>query len=303
MIKYVCAAMTLKAFSFSPGTMRLYRQLGNRVGSRKRATGVMPNYYFERLSRMLKLHKKHGTLKDGDRILELGTGWLHWEAITCRIFFDINAVLFDVWDNRQLNGLKNYIGQLDGMIDRLDATKAELSRAHRLIADIKKTKGFEDLYELLGFTYVVNPSGRLEQLDPASFDVVVSGGVLEHINRPSASGLISDIATVLKPGGYSCHSIQIGDHLYAYDRTVSAKQYLCYDDRTWKRWFENDVQYINRLQRSDWLAMFQKTGLLLVEEEVAGEDLAGLKVSKLYRDYDDTDLRCSNLKLLHRKPR
>jgi len=111
-----------------------------------------------------------------------------------------------------------------------------------------------------------------------------------------------DIAEVLKPGGYSCHSIQIGDHLYQYDSSVSPKQYLRYSDDTWKRWFENGVQYINRLQRSDWLDMFKASGLVLVEEEVAGEALSGMKVAEEFQHYDETDLRCSNLKLLHHKP-
>ena len=33
--------------------------------------------------------------------------------MTLRLFYDIKAVLFDVWDNRQLGGLKNYIRQLE----------------------------------------------------------------------------------------------------------------------------------------------------------------------------------------------
>jgi hypothetical protein len=113
--------------------------------------------------------------------------------------------------------------------------------------------------------------------------------------------MMNDIARVLKPGGYSCHSIQIGDHLYAYDTSVSIKQYLHYSDRTWRRWFENDVQYINRLQRSDWLDLFKRTGMTLIEEEVTKESLSGLQVSEAFRNYDEIDLQCSNLKVLHRK--
>jgi SAM-dependent methyltransferase len=148
---------------------------------------------------------------------------------------------------------------------------------------------------------MVDTTGRLSQLKGDSFDVVVSAGVLEHISRDSSQGLIEDIVAVLKPGGYSCHGIHIGDHLYQYDQKVSAKQYLRYSDETWKRWFENDVQYINRLQRSDWLELFKKNGLVLLEEEAATEDLNGMRVAKPYRHYDEIDLRCSNLKLLHRK--
>lgn len=263
----------------------------------------MPDYYFERVERTLRLSERYGMVKDGDRLLELGTGWLHWEAITCRLFFDIQAVLFDVWDNRQLIGLKNYVTQLDRKLEYLKVDVKRLDRAHRLITDIRKAKGFDELYELLGFQYVVDQSGRLKRLEAASFDVAVSAGVLEHIGRKSAPGLVDDIANVLKPGGYSCHSIHMADHLHAYDTSVSAKQYLYYSERTWQRWFENSVQYINRLQRSDWLECFERSGMELIEEEMSSEDLPGLKVAESYRHYDEVDLRCSNLKLVHRKPR
>ena len=72
----------------------------------------MPGYYPDRVKRMLRLQKNYNIVHHGDRILELGTGWLRWEALTLRLFYDIEAVLFDVWDNRQLGGLKNYLRQL-----------------------------------------------------------------------------------------------------------------------------------------------------------------------------------------------
>src|SRR6202040_1146893 len=93
-----------------------YRRLGNTVGNRRRSSGVMPDYYAERVKRMLRLQKQYSIVSDGDRIIELGTGWLHWEALTLRLFYDIKAVLFDVWDNRQLGGLKNYVRQLKPML-------------------------------------------------------------------------------------------------------------------------------------------------------------------------------------------
>src|SRR5258708_7129618 len=117
MVKYVAVALALKAFSCGSLMRHLYRGLGNRVGGKRRTTGVMPDYYVERLQRMLRLNRQYQIVRDGDRILELGTGWLHWEALTLRLFFDIEAVLFDVWDNRQLGGLKNYLGQLSARLN------------------------------------------------------------------------------------------------------------------------------------------------------------------------------------------
>ena len=146
MIKYVSTAIALKCFSSTPLTRAFYRSLGNRVGNKRRSTGVMPGYYADRVKRMLRLQRQHGIVKDGDRIMELGTGWLHWEALTLRLFYDVEAVLFDVWDNRQLGGLKNYVRQLGPMLNHgFDLSASELNRAQSLIDTILKVESFEEL--------------------------------------------------------------------------------------------------------------------------------------------------------------
>lgn len=132
MIKYCLTALALKGFSCSNLTKRVYRALGNNLGGKKRSVGQIPIYYLNRINCMLRLAKSFDVPKDGDRLLELGTGWLHWEAITAKLFFDVHGILFDVWDNRQMNGLKNYLGQLENMLDKLEADDIQRSSAYRL---------------------------------------------------------------------------------------------------------------------------------------------------------------------------
>jgi cyclopropane fatty-acyl-phospholipid synthase-like methyltransferase len=302
MLRYCVSAAALKAFSCSDATKRIYRLLGNSVGARQRARGRMPTYYVERINRMLRLARAYGVPKHGDRLLEIGTGWLHWEAITARLFFDVRGVLFDVWDNRQMEGLKNYLQQLDGMLDKLDVDSKQQTSAHELISSIKRIDSYGDLYKLLGFEYVVDRQGSLKALEKESFDLVVSAGVLEHVPAKAVSPLMDGIATSLRRGGYSVHSINIRDHLYQYDSRVSQKQYLKYPEWAWRLCFENDVQYINRLQRSEWSQLFEKSGLVLVEEDAGMENLAGLKIAKDYRHHNEDDLRCVQLDVVYRKP-
>ena len=156
---------------------------------------------------------------------------------------------------------------------------------------------------MLDFEYIVDPTGRPGQFGRNKFDVIVSAGVMEHIPYQNIPGIIRDISTLLKPGGFSTNSINIRDHLYAYDKTVSKKQYMAYSDKFWKTWFANDVQYINRFQRSQWLEVFQDVGLDLVEEEIENVSLSGVRVSDSFQKYDETDLKCGGLKLVHCKPK
>jgi hypothetical protein len=40
---------------------------------------------------MLSLQRQHSIVKTGDRIIELGTGWLHWDALIWRLFYDVRC--------------------------------------------------------------------------------------------------------------------------------------------------------------------------------------------------------------------
>ena len=305
MLKYLAVALSLKGFSCGSPMRRLYRKIGNNVGGRQRATGRMPDYYAKRIWRMLRLAKQYGIVRDGDRVIELGTGWLHWEALTLRLFFDIEAVLFDVWDNRQLASLKNYLGQLQPVLNggkELGLSPSQQRRAESLIAAIQKVGSFEELYRLLGFQYVVESSGSLRQFSDNSFQVAVSAGVLEHVARDAVPTLVRESNRILKPGGWASHCIDMSDHLAHYDSTVSKMKYLSFSEPVWKSVFENKVQYINRLRRGEWLELFRSGPFDLVEEADSRIDISRLKLAKQYANLDRRDLECTDVELLLRKP-
>jgi SAM-dependent methyltransferase len=303
MVKYITTAVALKCFSSSPLMRNLYRRLGNTVGNKRRSSEAMPGYYADRVKRVLRLQKEHGIVSKGDRIIELGTGWLHWEALTLRLFYDIKAVLFDVWDNRQLGGLKNYVRQLSSILsDDFGLSAIELRRAQSLIESVLQVESFDELYELLGFEYVVESSGSLRQFDDDSFQLVVSGGVLEHVKREALPLLIAETRRIIKRGGWALHSIDTADHLEHYDRTVSPKLYLSFSEETWKRLCENEVQYINRMQRGEWLELFKANGFELIEEEARRVDIRGLNLSDRFVDMDKGDLECTVLRLALKRP-
>lgn len=115
---------------------------------------------------------------------------------------------------------------------------------------ILSADSFDTLYQQLGFQYVIDSTETLRQFHEKAFDVVISAGVLEHIDKCIFPAFISDFYRLLKPGGYSIHLINIADHLYAYDTSVSRKEYLRFSNTFWKLFFENKVQYFNKVQRS-----------------------------------------------------
>lgn len=296
MLKYRTVALALKAFSVSPATRALYRTVGNRYGGLGRAKNNIPDYYFSRVERNLRWCTKYCPLQPDDMLAELGTGWVHWEALTLRLFYDFRAELYDVWDNRQFEALRSFLRQLrtrfgqDGYLREYDC-----ERAAWLIGRIEQMAGFEELYKLLGFRYEVDPGGKMEMLPTGRFRAVVSAGVMEHIDAAIAPAFVENTARILMPGGITAHGINIGDHLSYYDMTMNKKEYLRYSDRAWKFWCSNGVQYINRIQRNQWLRMFEEAGLQLLEEDSTYTDVSKLKIASPYQSLSKQDLECITL--------
>jgi SAM-dependent methyltransferase len=302
MVKYVAAAVALKCLSVGKPTRRFYRALGNKIGNNRRSSGQMPSYYLERVRRTLQVANQHGIVRDGHRAIELGTGWLHWEALTLRLFWDVEAVLFDVWDNRQLGGLKNYWSQLRGLLEsNVPATPAQVRRAKSVLDSVAKVDSFEELYERMGFRYVVQPDGSLDQFADASFDLVVSGGVLEHVHRNSLPALAAGTRRILRLGGIALHSIDTSDHLSHYDSSVSKKKYLSYSEPTWRLLFENEVQYINRLQRGEWIELFKSNGFDIIEEDSRRIDISNVRPTAAYGRMHQADLACTTVRVTLRR--
>ena len=298
MLRYVMAACALKAFSLNAGTMRLYRRVGNKFGAHQRVVNLDLETYVSRGDLLVELVSKHLVAREGQRFLKIGTGWMHWFALYLRLFLEAEIATVDVWDNRQFNALKSAFEQLE--LSLIDNDRP--SRVHDNLREILSANDFTDLYSRLKLSYTIQQDGSLAAFADDSCDCVFSLHVLEHVTRESVKRLCTEIYRVLVPGGFSIHQIGIGDHLTNYDPTCSPKQYLKYSDRTWKLLFENAVQYINRLQMSDWLKVFSATGFLVRDTLPLYADLSGLRINHLYDDYEERDLACRNLTVVLQKP-
>jgi SAM-dependent methyltransferase len=223
---------------------------------------------------------------------------MHWFSLYLRLFLEAEFATVDIWDNRQLNALRSAFEQLEPILIERNAP----ARVRENLRAILSANDFPDLYRRLSLSYTIQKDGSLAGFADGSFDCVFSLHVLEHVTRERVNALCTDIYRVLVPGGFSIHQIGIDDHLAHYDRLCSPKQYLAYSDRTWKLFFENAVQYINRLQMSDWLKAFGAAGFLVRDTLPIYADLSELRVDELYDGYGEDDLACRNLTVVLQKP-
>jgi hypothetical protein len=302
LLRYILAAQALRAFSMTSGTKKLYRAIGNKLGGKNRSGAINKNY-IARANNNLRLIEANGAIADGMSVLELGTGWVHWESLFTRVFYDVEVTLFDVWDNRQFGGFLNHAAQLRARLrSEVDRPAEAIDRAEALLDEVLQLPDFDSVYRRLGFRYVVDPTGSLKAVADASIDLIISSDVLEHVHEGAVDTLVGDMRRVLKPEGAASHQIVMADHLRIYDLKMPNKNYIRYGDRTWRLFFENDVQYINRIQHSEWKQRFAQGGLAMVSEYVTkADDMDRLPVSSRFAHYTPEDLAITVSNVLLRK--
>ena len=289
-------------FSLTPQTKKIYRFLGNSVGARRRIKAGLTASYKDRARLILSLFESYNIAQQNGRFLELGTGWVHWESTVLRLFYNAKFILFDVWDNRQFQAFKSYFSEFrDAFNNEMKILPEKHEQARGLLETILSANSFDQVYNLLGFQYVLEPTGSLQDFKDEAFDACFSHGVFEHIDRAIVSEYIKNLYRLLKPGGYSFQLINTSDHLAEYDGSVCRKNYLKYSDVAWDLFFKNDVQYFNRIQRGEWLNLFSQAGFELLGEKSTLYPVH-TKINKKYENLDRKDIECTTLEIVHRKP-
>jgi hypothetical protein len=290
--------VALKAFSLNSVTKGIYRRIGNTFGQRSRLAVSDLDIRVERGNQLVELSRKHGALRNGDRILEIGTGWMHWYSLYLRLFYDLSVTTLDIWDNRQFQALRAGATKLKAWFEKTGGEPQVMANLQTVI----ESDNFEDLYRKLGMQYVIEPTGAITRFADGDFDFITSFHVLEHVPVQFVQQLARDMFRTLKPGSMMIHQIGIDDHLAHYDSKASAKQYLCYSDRMWRACFQNEVQYFNRLQTSEWLVLFKDAGFELLDTISETTNIEKLEIHPRFRDYPVQDLECTILTLVYRKP-
>lgn len=302
MIRYLAVAAAAKGFSLTPETLRLYRRLGNRVEVKRRLRSGLPDEYVERAIALIACARDGLGVQSGERVLEVGTGWVHWETTVLALLTDIRGTMFDVVDNRLFPVYQAYARALRPNLDLLGLPESSYPRATNVLDLIASAHGFDEAYAELGLSYVVSPEGSMDDLADASFDLVVSANVLEQVDRRIVREAIDHTYRVLRPGGHAVHQIDIYDQLSYFDPHAHAKYYYHVDSAVWEKWFNSSVQYLNRMQRPEWLDLFERAGFEVVCETAIRRPLGPLRIAPDYLHFDRTDLEVGLLRVVLRKP-
>ena len=89
--------------------------------------------------------------------------------------------------------------------------------------------------------------------------------MLEHVTPAALPSIMRESWRVLRDNGLMVHGVACNDHYAHFDPTISFVNYLQFSERRW-RWFNNDLNYQNRLRAPDFLRAARESGFEILHE-------------------------------------
>lgn len=296
MIKYYSWAIAQKVLSNTPGGNKIYYGLGSLVQKNKKGrSGPM--------SSAINLVKNIQNLVDKDAvIMDVGTGWYHHEPFLLYLCGFSKFYLFDVVNKSKLNYIKNY---LCGIVDNIDMVSNELqfdkheaiNKIHRLLSCNTK----EQIYSICNFEIIITKDTGSLFLPENSIDLMVSNCVLNHIPLKILKPELKILRKILKPDGYMHFLIGHDDHWTFHDPKMNKFQYYIYSDKYYRRFFETNFQFQNRLVKKELINLFNDCELTLTKYFEHKNDTSKDEIKKIIHKLDSRFSKYSvdDLSIIH----
>lgn len=147
----------------------------------------------------------------------------------------------------------------------------------------------------LGITYRAPCDARETGLPAQSVDYITSTSTLEHIAEPDIRLILRESRRILRVEGRMSMFVDYQDHYSYADTSISAYNFLQYEDREWARWSPS-LQFQNRLRHADYLALFEEAGFEILDDQPttgSAEDLEVVRTLALagrFRSASEHDL-------------
>ena len=258
MMKYFIWAAAEKALSHVPFGPNFYHAVGYLVHARSNARLMSFATSFP------LIRKARDLLPPGGTAIDVGTGWFHHDAFLLRLVSDSVIHLFDVEDKAKLSFIRNYLQHLIVNSARIaQALDIEALSVERKLMPLLKLKTRHEIYDACNFVPCITRRTDEPFLPAGSVDVMVSNCVLTHIPPDVIVPELTAFRYMLKDSGRMYMLVGHEDHWAFHDPSANQFNYYRYSDRTYRRFFETKMEYQNRMVKSEWLALFERVGLVL----------------------------------------
>jgi len=252
-----------------PLSNAIYYAMQRSMGS-LRAGRANPVEWFGAARRTVEWIRKTGRDVEGMRFLEVGTGrnvnlptalWLCGAARVTTV--DLNPYLSSalVFESNE------YVRQHESEVLRAFGAEAERPQFQERLAQLMNFKGdLAALLKMMDINYLPRADAAQLPLETESIEAHVSFAVFEHIPAPDLARILTEARRVLRPDGLLVHIIDPSDHFSHDDETITAINFLQFGDDEWEGWAGNQFMYHNRLRAFEYLELFERAGVRLIEQ-------------------------------------
>jgi len=261
---------------------------------------VLKDNYFEDKLKVVTIHlenyRKATNKTLPQNVLELGTGWLPIVPIAlylCGIeqiyTIDKTGLTYPHLVKETLDHFITYAK--DGRLsNHLPVKKNHLENLEHA-SDALDRVSIAEALQHLNITLLITDARSLG-LEDNSIEFFVSNNTFEHIPLDVLSGIMQEFNRISTYDGINSHFIDLEDHYSQFDSSISSYNFLRYSDGIW-RFFNNDLQYQNRLRVSDYREIHERAGFQIIEEtnkSASQTDIEQIQLAKRFESYAHEDV-------------
>lgn len=263
------------AVAAMPLSDHVYYAMQRTVGSLKRGRNN-PLEWFDAGLSMVEWAKAAQREVAGKRFLEVGTGrnvcvplalWLCGAAEVVTV--DLNTYLSEALVMESVEYVRQNQEQI---LKRFDA-EAETPHFQQRFRELVNFGGnLSSLLQLTKTKYLAPADATRLEFAPQSFDFHISHAVFEHIPAEAIRGILKEARRLLAPQGLLLHIIDPSDHFSHDDSSITAINFLQFNEREWKKWAGNKFMYHNRLRGYEYINLFKEMGVRIVSQKHAVDE-------------------------------
>lgn len=209
--------------------------------------------------------RKQGQFLEAKTFLEIGTGrrlnlpialWLCGASKIITV--DLNLYLKSelVFDDI------SYIRNNQKKIKTLFAEESQKPVWRERFARLLGTENnLQRLLAVMDIRYLAPADATCLDLESKSIDYQISLDTFEHIPPGTLEKILKEGCRLLKQKGLFIHCVDFSDHFSHSDKSISAINFLQFNENEWKRLAGNMYMYQNRLRIDDMADLFRKANL------------------------------------------
>jgi hypothetical protein len=290
--KWILKAIVQKGISLLPAGHRV-----NYVFQKYITKGVVlsDDYLLDRLSHAsahLKFFRTHSGRDFPKTTLELGTGWYPVVPI-CNFLAGAEAI--HSVDIRMLTNKAHLLTTIDRMLEVIDygnnfpvniPLKPDRLLVLRDLKEHGQSRSLQSLLNTLHIHYLVQDARQLD-FPTASIDLVHSNNTFEHVFPDVLMAILMEFQRIC--GGIQSHFIDMSDHFAHFDSKINIYNFLRFSERQW-RWIDNSIQPQNRWRFDDYLELYHKLDIRVLEATHRPGDISQVTEIHLAKPFSDKPL-------------